>query len=101
MAGLILHPAVIELANMAHQGFDLEFNQLKITDDSPFANKTLAELELPRAAGAHVVAVRHADGRADFHPQSHTQIAAGDTLILMGENGLSQAVESLQTGMQS
>ena len=101
MAGLILHPAVIELADMAHQGLDLEFNQLTITDDSPFVHKTLAELELPRAAGAHVVAVRRADGRADFHPQSHTQVSAGDTLVLMGETGLSTAVESLQAGMQN
>ena len=100
MAGLILHPAVIELADMAQQGLGLEFNQLQITPGSRLAGQTLADLSLPRTTGAHVVAIRRADGEADYHPQFNTKINVGDTLVLMGEAGISETIESLQADTQ-
>ena len=96
MAGLILRPAVIELTDMARQGLNLEVNQLQVTEGSDLANKTLAELELPRKLGAHVVAVRRADGQAMYHPGPSTKFATGDTLIFIGETGSSDAIQLLQ-----
>ena len=96
MASLILRPAVIELADMAQQGLNLEVSQLKVDDRSSLADKTLAELELPRKLGAHVVAIRRADGQAVYHPQSETRLAVGDTLLFVGDTGSSKAIDDTQ-----
>jgi len=96
ISNLILRPAIIELADMAQQGLNLEVNQLNVADGSELAEKTLAQLELPRKLGAHVVAIRHTDGQAVYHPKPGTQLAAGDTLILIGESGSSKAIDEMQ-----
>ena len=96
MAGLILRPAVVELADMAQRGLNLEVNQLRVAAGSKLADKTLAELKLPRKLGAHVVAIRHAEGQAVYHPKPDIKLSVGDTLVLMGESGSSDAIERLQ-----
>ena len=97
MAGLILRPAVVELADMAQRGLNLEVNQLQVAAGSKLADKTLAELELPRKLGAHIVAIRHAEGQANYHPTPDMKLSVGDTLVLMGESGSSDAIERLQS----
>ena len=98
VSNLILRPAIIELADMAQQGLNIEVNQLQVSDGSDLADKTLAQLELPRKLGAHVVAVRHTNGQAVYHPKPETKLAAGDTLILVGESGSSKAILEMQDG---
>ncbi|MHC4561862.1 MAG: potassium channel family protein [Planctomycetota bacterium] len=95
ISGLVLRPAVIELMDMAREGLDLDVSQLEIDAGSPLAGKTLAELELPRRTGAHIVAIRKADGRAAYAPGPETQLEAADTLVFIGELGSSQAIEAM------
>jgi len=95
MAGLVLRPGVVELADMARQGLNLEVNQFMVPSGSKLANQELSTLELPRKLGAHVVAIRRGDGQSIYHPRPSTKLAIGDTVVLIGEVGSSEAIEQL------
>ncbi len=97
MADVVLRPAVVDFVEMAHKGVDLEMDQLLLTSGSPLVGKTLAELELPRRTGAHIVAIRRSDGEAVYHPTPEMTFSPGDTIILVGKRGSAAAVEKLQT----
>ncbi len=97
MADVVLRPAVVDFVEMAHKGVDLEMDQLQLTSGSPLVGKTLAELELPRRTGAHIVAIRRSDGEAVYHPTPEMTFSPGDTIILVGKRGSAAAVEKLQT----
>ena len=96
MADIVLRPAVVDFVEISHRGVDLELDQLLLSEASTLVGKTLAELELPRRTGAHIVAVRRADGEAIYHPTPQLQLSAGDTIILVGKRGAAAAVEKLQ-----
>ena len=96
IAQAVLHPAAMELADMAKEG-NLEFHQLQVSAGTSLAGKTLAEAQLPRRAGVQVAAIRHGDGQVIYQPGPATCIDAGDTLILIGESGSLEAVEKLQS----
>lgn len=97
MADVVLRPAVVDFVEMAHKGVDLEMDQLQLSAGSPLVGATLAELELPRRTGAHIVAIRKADGQAVYHPTPEMTFSPGDTIILVGKRGCAAAVEQLQT----
>ncbi len=96
MVDVVIRPAVVDFVEMAHRGLELEMDQLDLTSASPIVGQTLEELALPRKIGAHVVAVRREDGKVVYHPTPDMQLAAGDTLVLVGEKGAAEAVEKLQ-----
>jgi len=96
MSDVVLRPAMVDFVEMAHSGVDLEMDQLLLGGNSSLVGKTLAELELPRRAGAHVVAVRHADGKTNYRPDHRLKLAEGDNLILVGRVGAAEAVEQMQ-----
>lgn len=99
IADVVLRPAVVDFVEMAHRGVELELDQLELTSDSTLVGKTLEELALPKRIGAHVVAVRRADGEAVYHPTPSLRLAAGDTVILIGKKGAAEAVHRLQGRM--
>lgn len=96
ISDVVLRPAMVDFVEMAHSGVDLEMDQLQLKENSSLIGKTLAELELPRRAGAHVVAVRHADGNTNYRPDHTLQLAIGDHLILVGRIGAAEALQQLQ-----
>lgn len=96
MVDVILRPAVVDFVEMAQKGVELELDQMVLSSDSTLAGKALSELELPRRVGAHVVAVRRADGETVYNPTSDLRPAPGDTLIFIGQRGASAAVQKLQ-----
>ncbi|MFW6066543.1 MAG: potassium channel family protein [Planctomycetota bacterium] len=96
MVDVILRPAVVDFVEMAQKGVELELDQMVLSADSTLAGKALSELELPRRVGAHVVAVRRADGETVYNPTSDLRPAPGDTLIFVGRRGASAAVQKLQ-----
>lgn len=92
---LVLRPAMVDFVDMTHSGVDLEMDRVIVTADSPLQDQTLEELELPRKAGAHIVAVRHANGETNYIPSRHLKLIAGDTLILVGRKGVSDAISKV------
>ena len=96
MADVILRPAVVDFVEMAHRGVDLEMEQLQLAEDCELVGRTLRELALPSRVGAQVVAIRRISGEAVYHPTSEYKLAAGDTLVLVGQRGVATAVQKLQ-----
>jgi K+/H+ antiporter YhaU regulatory subunit KhtT len=87
---------MVDFVEMAHSGVDLEMDRFLVGKSSSLIGKTLAELELPRRAGAHVVAVHHADGKTNYRPDHRLKLAEGDNLILVGRVGVAEAVEQIR-----
>lgn len=96
MANIVLRPAVMDFVEMAREGVDLELEQLELSAESRLVGQTLEQLALPRRAGVQVVAIRRPDGRTVYHPTSEVKLAAGQTLILIGQRGAISAVQKLQ-----
>jgi voltage-gated potassium channel len=95
MAQVILRPVVVDFVEMAQTGDGLEVEELRLGADSHLVGKTLRELRLPARIGVHVVAMQRADGSRMFRPTADVRLAAGDTLILIGQLGAADAVASL------
>ncbi|MCK4602332.1 MAG: TrkA family potassium uptake protein, partial [Phycisphaerae bacterium] len=95
LADIVLRPAVVDFFETAHLGPDLEMDELKLGARSGLLGKTLQELALPRTIGAHIMAVRRADGEAIYQPTPDLRLGVGDTLILVGKRGVAAAVRKL------
>ncbi|MEL7157730.1 MAG: potassium channel protein [Actinomycetota bacterium] len=90
---IILRPTAEELLDRLNGGaadaidvmsFGLELDQIVIDAHSPFAGKSLGELEVRGAHGYLVVGVRHANGETVLHPAVDTHLGVGDTVVLLG-----------------
>jgi voltage-gated potassium channel len=71
--------------------------QLRVTAESAFAAKNLGELER-KESGVIVLAISRSDGKMLFNPPRETEVAAGDVLVVMGEQPNLRALEALLTG---
>jgi len=98
MSDVLLRPAMVDLVEMAHDGVGVELDQLLITDGSPLVGDTLQGLELPKKCGAHVIAIKHATGRASYHPNPEHQLQLGDMLIIVGKPGAMDILQEMQKG---
>ena len=90
---LILRPTADELLDQItsdnRMGVDLEhigleFDELVIDGTSPLADKTLGQIEVRGAHGYLIVGVRGVDGTTVMHPPASTEIAVGDTVVVLG-----------------
>lgn len=95
VADVVLRPALVDFVEMAHQGVDLEMDQLEIQEGSGLVGQTLADLALPRRIGATVVAVRRADGETVYRVKPRLTLQAGDVLILVGQRGAADAAAKI------
>lgn len=95
MADVVLRPAVVDFFEIMHQGVELEMEQCPLPPHCALIGQTLAEAALPKVAGAQVVAIRKANGKAVYHPRSDYRMEAGDTLYLVGKRGVATAVQRL------
>lgn len=89
LAQSLLRPHVLSFLDVASafQGtdLDLEIEQVKVSERSPVAGKTLEQSSLRQQFGVIVLAVTRPDGEMSFNPAGSTEIHAGDVLITMGE----------------
>lgn len=85
---VLTRPTVIDFVDLVSNDDDIKFEvvQTDITQDSPFAGKTLAEARVRQELGGMVLAIRNAAGRITFDPAPHTRIDEGDTLFVIGSS---------------
>lgn len=69
---------------LGHLG--LQFEELQVTPDSTFANKTLDKIEVRSDRGFLVVAIRRADGEVEQDMTPETKLLAGDSVIVLVHN---------------
>ncbi|MBI4545468.1 MAG: cation:proton antiporter regulatory subunit [Gemmatimonadetes bacterium] len=81
LGGAYFQPALAGSVDLILEQLSIEW--VKVGAGSPFADRTIAELELRRRTGASVIAVLR-EGKAVPNPQPEERVVAGDTLVVVG-----------------
>jgi Trk K+ transport system NAD-binding subunit len=75
---------------------DVTMEQFHIAPDARLASRRLGDLA-PRDAGLIVVAIGKSHGKMIFNPPAAIEVAAGDVLIVMGEQAALRNLEKVLT----
>ena len=98
LAQSMLRPHVLSFLDIAtvfrKSDLDLEFEQIRVSESSRVAGKSLEDSHLREEYGVIVLAVIKPDGDTQFNPQAKTRIEVRDVLIAMGERSKLQRMEA-------
>lgn len=81
LGGAYFQPAAAASMDLLLEQLAIEW--LKVTPGTPFAGRTIGELEIRKRTGASVIAVLR-EGRIIPNPQPEERMLAGDTLVVAG-----------------
>jgi len=99
MARAMLKPHVLEFLDFTEQqGVDVEIEQVLVTDQSSFAGRTLADVDVEYKSSVVILAIRKANGKMQFNPSSEEKMSPGDHLIAMGDASNLQKLGALLMG---
>jgi len=100
LAQSLLRPHVVQFLDFAtsNLALDVGMEQVRVSEHSVVAGKTIQEIAIGRQLGVIVLAIRKGDGEMLFNPPAQTAISAGDFLIAMGKQNNLHALESLLAG---
>ena len=102
MARAMLKPHVLQFLDFTEQqGVDVEIEQVRVTGQSAFAGRSLAEVNIRNKNGVVILAIRKATGEMLFNPAPEVKMSAGDYLIAMGDASHLQKLEQLLMGAVS
>jgi len=76
---------------------NVSIEQVRVSETSEAVSHTIKELDLSRALGVIVMAIRKSDGKMQFNPPADTAVHGGDYLIVMGQLQKLRALETLVT----
>jgi len=82
LGGAFFQPVVADSMEMVLDQLSVEW--MKVGAGSPLAGRSLAEAAVRERTGASVIAILR-DGKAVPNPQPDERIAAGDTLMVVGD----------------
>ncbi len=97
LALALVRPHVVQFLDVASQsvGLDVGLEQVRVSEGSELAGKSLKQVQLRRDLGVIVLAIRRARGEMLFNPPADAEIGAGDFLIVMGEHDNLRKLEAL------
>ena len=100
LAQALMRPHVVKFLDFAttHVGPSIVMEQICVAPRTEFTSKTLTEVQSRRDLGVIVLALRKPDGQMVFNPPPETNIAAGDYLIVLGEQQNLERLERMVTG---
>jgi voltage-gated potassium channel len=100
LAQSLLQPHVVQFLDFTTGGLGIEavMEQMRVSESSAMAAKSMKEMQLGRNIGVIVLAIRKGDGRMQFNPPADTVVHGGDTLIVMGKHENLRALEALLAG---
>ena len=102
MAQALLKPHVLQFLDFTTQkGVEVEIEQVRVTSQSAFAGRTLADVDIRRESGVVILAIRTTNGEMLFNPSPEVKMSAGDHLIAMGDTHHLQKLEQLLMGAAS
>ena len=89
LAQAMLRPHVLSFLDVASAfkgaDLDLDLEQVRVSESSSVAEKTLEQSQLRQRFGVIVLAIMRRDGEMTFNPAGRAVIHASDVLIVMGE----------------
>lgn len=92
---ILERPNVVDFVDIAAEGVHLEMDEYIIAEQSALVGKALKEAGLREGSGAMVVAIKRADGETIFNPGPDATLDSHDTLILVGQAGMSKRIDAL------
>jgi voltage-gated potassium channel len=97
LAQALLRPHVVQFLDFTTKdiGEDIAIEQVRVSDASEMAEKSIRELQLGRDLGVIVLAIRGGDGQMRFNPTADTRVSPGDYLIVMGRQEKLRTLEGL------
>jgi voltage-gated potassium channel len=100
LAQSMLRPHVVQFIDFTTKdiGMDVSLEQVRVAETSQAVSRTIHELQLGREIGVIVMAIRKSSGAMLFNPPANTPVAAGDYLIVMGQQQNLRALENLVAG---
>jgi voltage-gated potassium channel len=95
MAQSLVRPTVIDFIDLTvHDGeLGLRLEELQVSDQSTFANKSLMQSGIRSEYDLIVVAIKREKGEMLFNPNQNTEILPGDILVVLGEHANIQGLE--------
>lgn len=86
MVTMLVRPSVADfLDEVAHVGgMELLLEQIHIQPESPFAGRTLSDMNIRNNMGITVLACRHTDGKFETHPGPETLIEPDSIMLVLG-----------------
>jgi len=86
IAQTALRPAVVDFVELATSSDNLELamEEITITPQSTFANRSILDASLRQRYGVIVVGIQREDRRMTFNPEPDTPIRPGDKLVVLG-----------------
>jgi voltage-gated potassium channel len=85
MARALLKPAIADfMESIVAESLDLVFEEVAMSERSPYTGKQLKETNISGELNIIVVAIRRADGEMVFHPSGDMTIEEHDLLIVVG-----------------
>jgi voltage-gated potassium channel len=80
---------------------DITIEQVRVSERSEMAGRSLKEMQVSRDIGVIVMAIRRGDGSMTFNPPAETAVHAGDFLIVMGQQENLRTLEALVAGSRA
>lgn len=96
IANILIRPHIVDFAEAAARGVDLEMDEFVVGQDSPLAGKSLRDSNIRRTANVMVVAIRRADGSTAFNPGPDEVVRPRDALITIGPAGASSRLAEIR-----
>ena len=97
LARLAVQPSVVDYLDVvaaSEHDLELRLEELTVRQDSPLANRTLAELKTTEdASGARIVAIKHRDENFNITLSPDDRIQPGDSVIVLGRPEQVAAIE--------
>jgi voltage-gated potassium channel len=95
MAQSLVRPTVIDFIDLTvHEGeLGLRLEELQVSENATFINKTLKESGIRSEHDLIVVAIKRQMGEMLFNPSPITEILSGDILVVLGEHANIQDLE--------
>ncbi|HET7584553.1 MAG TPA: cation:proton antiporter regulatory subunit [Gemmatimonadaceae bacterium] len=82
LGGAYFQPPVAESMDMILDQLSIEW--FRVDASSPLAGHTIGEADIRQRTGASIIAILH-QGKAHPNPQPTDTVAAGDTLVVVGD----------------
>jgi len=100
LAQSLLRPHVVQFLDFTTKdiGEDIAIEQVRVSEESDLASKTIREMQLGRDLGVIVMAIRQRDGQMMFNPPADTAVHGGEYLIVMGKQENLRTLENLIAG---
>ncbi len=98
MAQMVLRPTVTDFLELAHQGEELQMEEILVRPESTLVGKDLIASEIRPKYNLIIIAIRKITGKMIFNPGPHEVLEQGDVLVGIGKHENFEMLERTTQG---